>query len=656
MPRSSTIEPKKASRKETSPRGASPTTLFHLVPTDSISRSALHANMDFVSRARNGEDGIEIGYHVPLEACGRIITRLGRNGDIQLCQFSPQRPMSGIHAYFEYWPRDFQILLINRSRQEDSVHCVPVTTRKGAKPPGDVVIEWAQDYRMTIASYEFLLVWYLTDETQAKLTAARGYEKSVYEVRQRPSNDRPTEYTIGFMDIPFHNTRLNTGNYFRETGPREILKRGSSGIVFKTQGLRNSTDTKHSGARRGGEKQNGRKRPEAKETLEETEGSEIICLAVKVISVQSNHALSQAAVHTEANMMKRFDHANIIKVLFTQNFDTDKPEIVMPLMDGSLEDLIDGGKHFHKKQWLHMGWMVAGQILNALRYLASWGVVHRDIKPANILYRKGRHGRYLFQLADLGLAQHYKSVLEPGGTASYQAPELYPEISGVKCEQDGQGTKMDIYSLCGTLAAFFSQWALFPPSVADPKLAYVEALKCLPEAVKVDEMLKSMAVQNPEHRPSAEELLKNYFEDQDLGIPNEVNSKNWEDSPGDEEEGTNSRPDVEMTDVEREDVEMADADTPPPPDQWLQQPSSFQNRSRRHSSAGPLCRQMESLSLAPNSVNHRISKTPRGATTPRTSFPKAKLTPRATHSMMTRGRKALLEAGLFTIREGVAMS
>ncbi|KAK8108396.1 hypothetical protein PG984_014197 [Apiospora sp. TS-2023a] len=642
-PRSSTRKAKKkASWKE-----ASPTTLFHLVPTNSSSRSALHGNTKSVSRARNGQDGIEIGYHVPLKASGRIITSLGRGGDIQLGQITPRRPLSVMHAYFEYWPKDFQILLINRSRQKGSVACVPIDSAGKEEPKRsseDVVIEWNQDYRLTIASYEFLLVWYVTDETKAKIAASQGWEKSMFEVSQRPSNDRPTEYNIGLGDARFHNTRLSTGNHFREVGPREFLNEGSYGtIVYKTKGVKDPTDTKDPKTRNGmgnPKGAGGQNCPGNSEDLEETRGQKLICYAVKVISVGNNHTLAQAAnIHTEANMMRRFNHVNIIKILFTHNFDTAKPEIAMPLMDGSLDDLINCAGLYNQQQWHEIGEWIAGQILSGLKYLAERRVVHRDIKPANILYRKGRHDRYLFQLADLSLAKHCKNALEPGGTASYQAPELYPEISGV---QGKLGPKMDIYSLT--------------------------ALEKLPGLVRGKGMLESMAERNPENRPSANELLRNYFKDKDMGIPYEVNSESWENSSGDEEEkegANNSSADVEMADPDIPDIEMEDVvdPLPSPTDQFLQQLSSSQNGSgilsRRHSTAGRLCEKLESLSLLdpnPNPGNDRVCKTPRGgktpkgARTPRTPHPNTAQVSRAAHAMVTRKRQALLESIIFTER------
>ena len=94
------------------------------------------------------------------------------------------------------------------------------------------------------------------------------------------------------------------------------------------------------------------------------------------------------------------------------------------------------------------------QLMNAVNYMHSRGIVHRDIKPENILLTNS----YVLKLADFGfataLAGKDKSFIlhTKLGTEGYMAPEVQTK--------NYQGVKADIFS-CGVI--LFIMYTASPP-------------------------------------------------------------------------------------------------------------------------------------------------------------------------------------------------
>ena len=78
---------------------------------------------------------------------------------------------------------------------------------------------------------------------------------------------------------------------------------------------------------------------------------------------------------------------------------------------------------------------VTKQVLHALDYIHTNGVVHRDIKPENLLvYSKEP---FVVKLADFGLSKMIDGNDKGGmvtfcGTLLYCAPEVYPEYENMR--------------------------------------------------------------------------------------------------------------------------------------------------------------------------------------------------------------------------------
>jgi serine/threonine protein kinase len=146
----------------------------------------------------------------------------------------------------------------------------------------------------------------------------------------------------------------------------------------------------------------------------------------------------------EAAILARLEHPNLVDVLdfFEEG---DKAYLVMTLVEGkSLTELIEREGALPEDQVLQ--W--ADQLLDALAYCHSQGVIHRDVKPSNILICPD--GRPV--LVDFGLVKlwdpddpHTRTVMQGMGTPEYAPPEQYGAQPG------HTGPRSDLYGLGATL-------------------------------------------------------------------------------------------------------------------------------------------------------------------------------------------------------------
>ncbi|KAI1123477.1 kinase-like protein [Nemania abortiva] len=457
-------------------RTANDRTLFHLVPVpgNQAAEGALSHpdNQRFVSLSASGKPGLEIGFHVPPFSHGHVITRLGRNTDLIL-----RESYSAVHVAFETHPETLVVMLSVRTKRASSVSIALSDQAIGQAVSGDCAILYGRGYRITIASYVFKLVWRPTegsDRVQSlKDLATRGYEDAMQRLKDVRSRDLsiPESSTAN----SWYMTRLQSAKapLFTELeGCRVLIGEGGFGKVYRT--------------------------------VDQASGNPF---AVKEVNLRQQATVdveaARTALHREVKIMETVLHAHIIECLGTKDFDTDRPLIFMPLRQGSLHSLIQGRKASNMlcKQ-------VLDQMLRALDYLAFRSYCHRDVKPLNILYQILGQDEYLFQLADFGLANHFRNAKTFCGTELYLAPELYNE--------QPQTPKMDIWSLFVTMAEIVPDYDFPPKTVASPSHIIQAVQKA---AAAGYPQLQPMARTNPMLRASAAQMLATFFDGKGLTTP-----------------------------------------------------------------------------------------------------------------------------------------
>jgi serine/threonine protein kinase len=152
---------------------------------------------------------------------------------------------------------------------------------------------------------------------------------------------------------------------------------------------------------------------------------------------------------SEARLVAQLDHPNIVRV-----YDTEKAYgthfIVMEKLSGDvLHTPADGGQ---MRSWASVRRILV-QVLDALAYSHSRGLIHRDIKPSNVFMT--RDG--IVKLLDFGIAMDMDgpSVREGKilGTPAYMSPE---QASGQRLDgrSDLYSTGILAYELCTGMRPF----------------------------------------------------------------------------------------------------------------------------------------------------------------------------------------------------------
>lgn len=234
-------------------------------------------------------------------------------------------------------------------------------------------------------------------------------------------------------------------------------------------------------------------------------------VALKCLNYVSDRTL--VAFQAEARVNTRLDHPHIARVLDFGIHEETTPYMVVEYVNGF--DL-----EFHLAQYgppdLAIALDIFSQILEALTYAHSQGVLHRDVKAGNILFVAGREGKPSISVIDFGLAKVRDDTREVGegeatlvGTPRYMSCD---QARGLPYEE-----RSEVYSLGCLAFELFTGQAPFEADTAlellrlhateeAPSIGDVRSDREFPEGLSslVDRCLKK----EPEERfQTVEEIL-----------------------------------------------------------------------------------------------------------------------------------------------------
>ncbi|CAJ1374364.1 unnamed protein product [Effrenium voratum] len=137
-----------------------------------------------------------------------------------------------------------------------------------------------------------------------------------------------------------------------------------------------------------------------------------------------------SALRAEIKNLRMLDHPNVVR-LYEVNEDAEAVFLLMEYCSGGdLFSLVTESPHGYLPETLARAF--AEQMLSALAYCHSMGVVHRDVKPENFLLNTTGEdvASATLKLADFGIATHVRCAEshhegQVNGSVPYMAPELF---------------------------------------------------------------------------------------------------------------------------------------------------------------------------------------------------------------------------------------
>jgi serine/threonine protein kinase len=173
--------------------------------------------------------------------------------------------------------------------------------------------------------------------------------------------------------------------------------------------------------------------------------------AVKYLEKQvKGQTIPRSDLDSEVELLKSISHPNIVQLYETME-DKNTIYLIMELIKGS--DLFDISDILGTLRPSSVAALLQ-QLLTALNFLHSRGIVHRDIKPENMILD---YTKNTLKLTDFGSAKILNQKTDEGavaGTLNYMAPEVLLNMRGARnvCDKPSDVWSVGIITymlLCG---------------------------------------------------------------------------------------------------------------------------------------------------------------------------------------------------------------
>ncbi len=162
-------------------------------------------------------------------------------------------------------------------------------------------------------------------------------------------------------------------------------------------------------------------------------------VAIKVVKTWLTGEQNIARFRAERQILARLDHPNIARLLDGGTTPDGLPFLVMEFVDGSRIDDYCRGHGLETTDRLRL----FRQVIEAVGYAHSQGVVHRDLKPANILVTAASRPKLL----DFGIAKVVDPEITHTATITVGGPATPQYASPEQLRGEPTTPSSDIYSL-----------------------------------------------------------------------------------------------------------------------------------------------------------------------------------------------------------------
>ena len=232
-----------------------------------------------------------------------------------------------------------------------------------------------------------------------------------------------------------------------------------------------------------------------------------IIRAMKVIRKETvNYQDDERVFLKEIEILSKLEHPNIIKIIEYYTDEINYYVITEFVSGGELYDSIVKCPRFNESKAAY----ITKQILMALNYLHSFGIVHRDIKPENMLVDQSTtvHNQLNIKIIDFGTSNYIRDdqhLTLKVGSPYYIAPEVLKNNYNKKC---------DIWSAGVILYVMLMGYPPFRGRNTNELFAKIRSSnfnKATPEWKAISEnardLIEKMLTYSPEERYTAQQCL-----------------------------------------------------------------------------------------------------------------------------------------------------